>query len=47
MFGIDLQEHTRQFPLGSGFEEVVGEARRGYPSADGDAEGVEHFLRLP
>jgi hypothetical protein len=47
MFGIDMAEHRRQFPLGSGFEEVVGEARRGYPAIHGDAKGVEHFLRLP
>jgi hypothetical protein len=44
MFGIDLSEHTRQFPQGSGFEEVGGEAYRGYPSDHGNAEGVEHFL---
>ena len=44
MFGIDLTVHTQQFPLGSGFEEVGGEPRRGYPSGRGNAEGVEHFL---
>jgi len=44
MFGIDPQEHTRQFAQGSGFEEVGGEARREYPSCHGNAESVEHFL---
>jgi hypothetical protein len=44
MFGINLMEHTGQFPKGSGFEEVGGEAHRGYPSGHRNAEGVEHFL---
>jgi hypothetical protein len=44
MFGIDPYEHTRQFRLGSGFEEVGGGALRGYASIHGYAERVEHFL---
>ena len=44
MFGIESSEQTGQFRLGSGFEEVGGAARRGYPSHHGNAEGVEHFL---
>ena len=44
MFGINSQAHTGQFTQGSRFEEVVGAARREYPSCDGNAKGVEHFL---
>lgn len=44
MFGIDPHEHTRQFAQGSGFEEVGGDALKGYPSDQGNAERVEHFL---
>ena len=44
MFGIDMSVHTGQFREGSGFEEVGAEARQGYPSSHGNAEGVEHFL---
>ncbi|MGB8330025.1 MAG: hypothetical protein WCE62_07840 [Polyangiales bacterium] len=44
MFGIESQEHKRQFLFGSGFEEVGGEALGGYPSVHGNAEGVEHVL---
>jgi hypothetical protein len=43
-FGIERHEHTSEFPTGSGFAEVGGEACWGYPSDHGDAEGVEHFL---
>ena len=47
MFGIEPMEHTAQFPSRPAFEEVGAEARGGYPLTDRDAEGVEHFLRLP
>ena len=44
MFGIEPQDYAGEFRAGSGFEEVGGNARRGYPSTHGDAKGVEHFL---
>jgi hypothetical protein len=43
-FGIEPQDHTRQFAQASGFEEVGGEPRGEYPSCHGNAESVEHFL---
>jgi hypothetical protein len=44
MFGIDQLAYKGQFDMRSGFEEVGGDALKGYPSDQGNAERVEHFL---